>query len=297
MKNVSSLIFVVLVVVVLGFYMFTFQVRETEIALVTLFGDPVRTLDKPGLYLKWPTPINHVYKFDSRSYLYESVMEETNTRGGEPIIVTSYVIWSISDPLKYLESVQDKDGAEKQLFSLLRNSQNTVIGQHYFSEFVNSNPEKIQFSSIEEQMLDSIEGPAEEEYGINVRTVGIKQLGVSEKVTQEVFARMKADRQRKTEAILAQGSSQATAIRTEAESKKTEILAIAETHAQSIRGAGDAEAASYYKLLQEDPDFALFLRNIEALKTILSEKSTVVIDAETEPMELLKKVPDIKPRN
>jgi len=70
-----------------------------------------------------------------------------------------------------------------------------------------------------------------------------------------------------------------------------------EAQAKAIRGEGDAEAAKYYKLLEADPEFAMFLRNLEALGKILKEKSTIVLGAESEPIKLLKGIPDIKPKD
>jgi len=296
MKNVWVLIFVVLIVVVLVFFSITFQVRETERVLVTRFGKPVRSLFDPGLYSRWPSPIEKVHKFDSRSYLYQGPMEETTTKGGEPIIVTSYIVWKIGNPQKFLEAVQDKKGAEDKLRSLLRDTQNTIVGQHYFSEFVNSDPSKIKFESVENEMQINLGEYAGREYGIDIKTVGIRQLGISEKVTKEVFDRMKADRKRKTDEIISQGQAEADKIRADAEYKSQELRAIVEAQAKAIRGQGDAEAAKYYKLLEADPDLAMFLRDIEALKNILKEKSTIVLGAETEPIKLLKGIPDIQPK-
>lgn len=297
MKNVSVLIFVILIAAVLVLYFVSFQVRETQKALVTTFGKPTRSISEPGWYWKWPAPIQTIHEFDARAHLYEGIMEETTTRGGEPIVVTSYVVWKVGDPQEFLEAVQDKGGAEEQLKSLLRDTQNSIIGQHYFSEFVNTNPDEIRFKDTEDDMYKTLKKRlADKTYGIDIKAVGIKQLGVSEEVTKDVFERMKADRKRKTEAILAAGNAEATKIKTDAESKRTELLAVAEAQAKAIRGEGDAEAAKYYKLLEADPDLAMFLRDIEALKKILKEKATVVLSAETEPTKLLREIPDLKPR-
>ena len=130
-------------------------------------------------------------------------------------------------------------------------------------------------------------------YGIEIRDVGIKQLGVSEKVTQDVFDRMRADRKRKTEATIAAGTAEATRIRTDAESKRTELLAAAQARAKAIRGQGDAEAAQYYKQLEEDPELAIFLRQTEALQEDAKERSTIVLSAESEPFKLFREMPKI----
>jgi membrane protease subunit HflC len=297
MKNIWIFIFIILVAVVLTLFFFSFKVRETEVALVTTFGRATKTETEPGWkFLKWPRPINVVHKFDSRYQLYETLQEETTTKGGEPIIVTSYVIWKVADPLKFLNAVQDKTGAENNIKGLLRNTQNSVIGRHYFSEFVNSDPEKIKFAEIEREMRDAIAQHALNEYGIDIKIVGIKQMGVDKEVTKDVFERMKADRERKASKIEADGLAKAGAIKDEADKLKGILLAIAEAEAKAIRGAGDAEAAKYYKMLEVDPELAMFLRDVDALKNILDEKSTIILGADTEPVKLLRGLPDINPK-
>ena len=295
MKNVWVFVFVLLIVIVLGLYLFTFKLPETEIAVVTTFGEPTRTLYKPGLYFKWPRPINDVKRYDGRNQLYETVLMDTTTKGGEPITVTSYIIWKIDDPDTFRVSVGDKETARQRLHQLLTDAQNTVIGEHYFSDFVNSDPEKIKFTEIENEMATRI-GPGAEKLGIDVKVVGIRRLAVNDKVTEQVFVRMKAERKRKTEAITKAGETEADTIKKNAEARRTELLAIVEARAKAIRGSGDAEAAGYYRMLEEDPEFAMFLRDIEALRKILEKETTIILGADTDPIQLLKKVPDIQPK-
>jgi membrane protease subunit HflC len=226
----------------------------------------------------------------------EGVEEETVTKGGEPVIVQTYIIWRIAEPIKFREAVRDIPGAEKLLKSRLRDVQNKVVGRHYFSEFVDTDRAQIKFGDIENEMVQQINEPVKEAYGIQVETVGVKMLKVSEKVTEDVFARMKADRRRKAEATLAQGSAEAMKIKSDADSKITELMAATEARAKAIRGSGDAEAAQYYKMLEADPEFAMFLREIETLKKTLKERTTVVLPADAEPFKLLKEMPKIEPK-
>jgi modulator of FtsH protease HflC len=294
MKNISVMIIVVILVAILGLTLFSFQVRQTEKALVMQFGKHVRTIKEPGWHFKWPVPIQVVYKFDSRSHLYQRKIEETTTAGGDSIIVTSYVVWRVGDPLKFYQSVVDQPAAEKKLGDLLGGSQNTTIGKYAFSDFVNSDPTLIRFEKIESDMLASIQ-PKAAELGIDVQTAGIKQLAIPEKATQQVFDRMKAERQQKTDAILKEGDATAKKITSDAESKRTELLAVVEAQAKAIRGQGDAEAAKYYQMLDADPQLAIFLRDIDALKKVLKERTTIVLGADSDPIQLLKKIPDLKP--
>ena len=296
MKNITITTFILLILVVLGLLFFSFQVREIESALVTTFGRPTRQITEPGWYFKWPPPIEWVHKFDSRMIDFESALVETTTKGAVPIIIKTYVVWKIAEPLKFFNSVETVKEAENKLRSQLKDTQNRIVGQYSFSEFVNSDKSRIKIDRIEQKMLSDLQLAVRDNYGIEVKALGIKQLKISEEVSKDVFERMRAERNHRTETTVSEGQAEAAKIKTDADSKKAELLATAQARATAIRGQGDAEAAQYYKLLEADPEFAIFLRNIEALKEILKEMSTIVFSADTEPFTLLKTVPDLEPK-
>ena len=301
MKNLTITIFIVLIVAIMGLYLVSFQVREIESALVTTFGNPVRVITEPGWYFKWPMPIQLVYKFDSRMRVFEADLGETTTKGAVPIIVNTFVVWKIAAPLQFFNANERGSirEAERKLLSQISDTQNRVIGQHYFAEFVNSDPSKIIFEDIEKEMLDdfNIKQNIRDRYGIEIKAVGIKQLKISEDVSKDVFARMIAERDRKTEETIAEGNAEATKIRTDANSIKVELVAAAEARAKAIQADGDAEAAKSYKLLEADPEFAMFLQNIEALKKTLEEDWVYVFSADTYPFNILKDKPKLIPRD
>ncbi len=296
MKNIITIIFVALLVTVFALLLVSFQVRETEAALVTTFGKATRQITDPGLYFKWPPPIERVHKFDSRMKVFEADLVETTTKGAVPIIVRTYVVWRIAEPLKFFNSVVTVKEAENKLRSRLSNTQNEVIGQYTFAEFINSDAGKIKFEQIQNKMLADLKQPVMEEYGIEIKALGIKQLKISEEVSKDIFDRMRAERDRKTLTTIAQGNAEAAKIKADADSKKIELLSAAQARAKAIRGQGDAEAAKHYKMFEADPELAMFLQDIEALKKILQERSTVVISADTEPFKLLKEMPKLEPK-
>ncbi len=295
MRNAGIIIILVLIIGTLGLAFMSFQVRETESALVTRFDNPVRQIREPGWYFKWPLPIERVHKFDSRMRVLEANLGETTTRGAVPIIVNTYVVWRIEDPSLFFKAVQTVSAAESKLLSQIRDTQNRVIGQHSFGEFVNSDPEKVKFEQIEEEMKSDIIASASDVYGIKIETLGIKQLMVSEDVSKKVFERMQSERRRRTDSTIARGKAQAARIVADAEYKKKELLSAAEARAKTIRAQGDAEAARYYEQLEQDPELAMFLRSTEVLKEILKERSTVLLPADSEPLSLLLKMPKLTP--
>jgi membrane protease subunit HflC len=228
--------------------------------------------------------------------VFEADLGETTTAGAVPIIVNTYVVWRIAEPLQFLNAVGTVERAETKLLSHISDTQNRVIGKHSFGEFVNSDPNKIQFDRIQNEMLADLRAAVAKEYGMEIKTLGIKQLKVSEDVTKDVFERMKAERRLQTETTIAQGNAEATKIKTDADAKRTALLAAAEGRAKAIRGQGDAESAKYLKMLEEDPELAMFLRDLDALRNVLSERSTIVIPADSEPFDLLRKIPSFGPR-
>jgi membrane protease subunit HflC len=296
MKNVAIAIFIAFIVITLSLYLVSFQVRDTESCLVTTFGKATRPLVDPGVHFKWPFPIQQVHKFDSRMRVFAPQVEETPTAGGEPIIVNTYVVWKIAKPLEFFNAVKTVRKAEDELLrSRIRNTQNSVIGRHYFSEFVNSDPARVKFKEIEAEMLaDLRQAVADANYGIEIRALGIKQLKVSEEVSKKVFERMTAERIRRAEAIISQGTVEANKIRTDVDRKSQELIAAAEARAKIIRGKGDAEAAKYYEMLEANPELAKVLRNLESLEEILKERTTFVVPTDKEPFNLLQGMPELE---
>ncbi len=294
MRHIAIPILVAVIFLILATYLVAFQVRQSELAFVTRFGQPVRSITKPGLKLKLPTPIERVHKFDARMRLLEAEISEPTMRGKVPIIVASYMVWRIADPLQFYNSVGTIESAEIKLRSQIHDTQNRVIGQYSFAEFINSDPNKIKFDEIQGKMLADIAPRVVNEYGIEIKTLGIKQLKISQENTKVVFERMKTERKRRTEATIALGTAEATKIRTEANALKTGLLAAAEGRAKAIQGQGDAETAKYLEKMEQDPELAMFLRSLETLRTTLQEHTTLVIPTDSEPFSLLKKMPSLK---
>jgi len=151
MRHLGVPILILILVVVFLSMLVVFQVRQTEVAFVTRFGRPVRPVMEPGLHVKWPDPIESVTRFDSRMRLFEGDFAETTTRGAVPVIVKTYVIWRVADPLEFYKSVGTSiAGAENKLYSHVKDTQNRVFGQHHFGELVNSDPNQVRLAQIED---------------------------------------------------------------------------------------------------------------------------------------------------
>ena len=292
-KNALTIITASAIVVILILYLLAFQVRVNEQVIITTFGRPVRVLKDPGLYWKWPWPIQSSYRIDSRFQVMESRFEETYTRDGKNLIIATSLLWRIEDALRFLESVGTKTDLEKNIESVLRNYKNAVVGAHPLSHFISTDPQNLHFGEIEEEMRKLVADDTEETYGISVQSIKIKELGLPENTTAEVFKRMRKERERIAEGYRAEGEAEANKIRAAAESERDKTLAMAEAEAKRIRGEGDALAAKHYGVFSENEELALFLRKLDALKKTLKGKTTVILDTGTPPYDLLEKMPEL----
>jgi len=287
-RNTLLLTVGLLVAVMFVLLQVLFTVREGEAVVVTTFGKPVRELTAAGLYMRWPWPVQRIYRFDHRIHTLEGAFEETLTRDGKNILVAVYAGWRIQKPMEFLERVGTVEQAEHNLDSLLRSQKNAVLGQFPFAGLINTNAAAVQFDAIEQQMLAAVQAEALARYGVEVQFLGIRKIGLPESITEKVFARMKAEREEIAERYRSEGEGEAIKLRAAAESQRNQLLAKAEAEAKGIRAEGDARAAESYQVFEKNPELAMFLRKLEVLELTLQKKSTVVLSSETEPFDLLQ---------
>jgi membrane protease subunit HflC len=287
-KNRLSLVIGALLLVIFLAVLFAFQVRSTEVAVVTTFGRYSASHTEPGLKFRLPWPIQNIYRFDNRLQNFERKFEQTTTRDAKNILVSLFVGWRISDPKIFLERFNgDPLKAEQQLEGLVRNAKNAVIGRYSFSDFISPDPRRVKFEQFEAEVLKEIKGAAKDTYGLQVEVVGIKQLGLPEAITGKVFERMRSERERLVKQFTGEGEARAIEIRSDADRRRDELLAKAEADALRIIGEAEAQASKDYAVFEQKPELAVFLLQIKALKESLKDRATVILDQRTTPFNLL----------
>src|SRR5437867_5324533 len=147
-----------LLLIVAALLLFTFQVRKSEVAVVTTFGKPTRPITEPGAYFKLPWPVQKVYKFDQRVQNFEDKFTEGLTKDSFNLLTSVYVGWKITEPKaffpKFAGTTDPIREAEKVLESLLSNAKSAVVGQHPLSDFVSASDNGKNFVAIEKEILD-----------------------------------------------------------------------------------------------------------------------------------------------
>ena len=294
MKNPLTLLIAILIALVLLAYMFCFQVRYDESAVRTTFNrateaDVIRTA---GLRFKIPL-VHRVYKYPRQIRTLEMVSEQINTFDSVSVIVEAYLVWKIDDPLKYFNKLKNDARAEAALSQLMRQVPE-VIGTYRFDQLVNTDPTQIRLEEIETLAGDAIRADlANYDYGIEVVQVGIRRILLPDASTKEVFNRMKSERQRMAQADLSRGEAEATRIRSEARSASERIMSFAQREASLIETRGKLQAAGLYAAYEKHQEFAIFLRELEALKAMLEKNTYLVLDAnKLSPVNLFTAEPD-----
>jgi modulator of FtsH protease HflC len=267
-----------------------FQVRQTEVAVVTRFGKPVRNITEPGQYWKLPWPIEKVEHFDHRIHNMESGFEEVLTSDGFNLLIMSYAGWKINDPAVFFPRFGGSESsAEQNLTGLMRNAFAGVVGKHPLSHFISVNEKELKFVEIEQEILKRLQADVGASgYGVDVQFLGIKKLGLPESVTEKVFERMKSERQLLETQITTAAEQEASNIKSKADAESAQVLSAANAKATRIISEGEKEAAQYFETFKQEPALASFLLKLSGLEAFLKEKTTLVLDLESSPLELLK---------
>lgn len=284
---------IALLIILLG-YLVTFTVNFDETVMVTTFGKATKESVKnaegsnPGLYLKLPWPIQDVVRFDRRISVLEDRLEQQETSDKQVVIAKAYLTWRITDPLSFYRMFRTSERASEFLLERLRASK-AELGAFAFDDLTNPDPEKVRIEEAGSAILARLRKDlSSHDTGIEIRTAGINRVLLPESITKSVFARMKQTRQRFAQNARSEGNAVAQSIVAKTESDKRRILAFAERMAQRLRAEGDAAAAHYYAEYSKSPEFAIFLRKLDALKQSLEKSTSYIVDTESEPFDLLE---------
>ena len=289
---IGRIAFATLVVVLLVAYSAFFQVAEGNKAVVTRFGNPVRSIHKAGFCWKWPWPVEQAHTIDVRRRLYNSPYTATLTRDQKNVILLTYVVWRVEDPLLFLQSLGTREAMEIKLDGMVAASKNFHLGQYDLSALVSTVPGSIQTERIEEAILADIRKPSIDKYGIAVEQVGIKRIAYPEENISSVLDHMRADRRAEAGRLRAEGEKEAQRIRDEALVRSEEIRREGREEAGKIVGLAEREAAEIYARAHRiDPEFYQYWRSLEAMKKTLGSKATIILRTDQGFFDVLSSPP------
>lgn len=250
-----------------------FIITEKERAIKLRLGEIVEGDLTPGLHFKMPL-IDSVRIFDGRVQTLDARPQKFLTLGKKGVIVDSFVKWRISQADQFYKATSgDPALASSLLTPLVENGLRNEFGERTLHEVVSG--ERDELMQDQKERLDKL---TRAKFGLAIIDVRVKGIDLPEEVSSSVFGRMATEREREAREYRSKGKELAEGIRADADRQKTIIEANAYKDAQTIRGEGDALAASIYaQAYSKDPEFFSFVRSLRAYKESFATEGNLML--------------------
>jgi membrane protease subunit HflC len=261
--------------------------REGEQRIAFLLGDPVAVITEPGPAVTWP--FVRIDVFDGRWQHLSSEPREVTTADQERIVIDHYVVWRIVDPLQFRTTFPTGMlEAQKQIDQQARGQLREVVGQKRLMQVLKTERQGIM-GEITQRAASAVK-----RFGVEIADVRLNRTELPRGTEENVYARMRAERERLARKHRAEGEEEARTIRAEADRAAQVIVAEARRDAETERGRGDAEAARIYaEAYSQDADFYAFVRGLEAYRNTLGEGTTLVLPPDHEFFRLFQSGGDL----
>ena len=288
MKSHKTILLAAFVFLIIVLNSMLFTVNQTEYAVVTQFGRPVRAITQPGLNWKLPDPIQNIQRYDNRLKVYTPRVAEFLTRDKKNVMVESFTIWRIQDPVIFMKTLKTFSTAQERLNDVVFSELGVSLGRYDLDDLVNVAEDSLELPEMMVQMQEIADRKLSD-YGIQVTDVRVKVLNFPEKNKQSVFQRMRAEREKMARLYRSQGTEESSKIRATADKEKTLILSAAYEKAEKIKGEGDAQAIKIYaNAFQKDAEFYEFTRSLQAYEKLIDENTTLVLPSDAELLKYLR---------
>ena len=321
MKNKFMFFLFMLFAIFLIGYSSVFIVTEGRQAIVTQFGKPIgEPITDAGLHFKKPF-IQDIRFVDKRILSWDGFPNQIPTKDKKYIKVDTTARWRIVDALKFIQTVQNEQGAKTRLDTILDGHTRDIISSHNLVEAVRNSNDIL--NSIEEQkasikklkdqgvfiLEDEISGEVEHikkgreqlsqmivskadkelgELGIKLIDVQLRRISYEKSVEKKVYERMISERKRIAQKIRSIGKGEKAEIEGRLTRDLQKIESEAYRQAESIRGQADGKAAAIYaKALKVNPGFYDFIRSMEAYKKSIKNKK-FILSSDSEFFKYLK---------
>jgi membrane protease subunit HflC len=243
-------------------YASTFVVNEWETAIKLRLGEIVSSDYSPGIHFKVPV-LHDIKKFDRRIQTLDSPPQRFLTIEKKDVIVDSYAKWRVANPAQFFRSTGGSASRTARLLSeRINTSLRDEFGKRTIQEVVSEDRTELMAQLNREIDLKV------NELGVEVIDVRVKKIDLPPEVSESVYSRMRAERERVASDLRAKGAEAAERIQADADRQRTVTLADAYKESEQYRGEGDAKAAEIYaQAYGKDPDFYAFYRSLNAYRS------------------------------
>ena len=276
-KKIAGIILVAVVLVLLGSSVVV--TGENEYRLVRQFGRISKVIDEPGLGMKLPF-IQTTDTFPKQTLLYDLVPSEVITKDKKTMITDSYVLWKISDPMKFAQTLNGSvTNAESRINTAVYNALKNAISSMNQDEVITSRDGELS-QLVMTRIDDSMD-----QYGIELLMFETKQLDLPEDNKAAVYERMISERDNIAATYTAEGNSEAQVIKNTTDKEVAISISEAKKQAEILIAEGEAE---YMRILSEayntgeKQEFYSFVRSLDALReSMKGDNKTVVLSADS----------------
>jgi modulator of FtsH protease HflC len=240
-----------------------------------------------GLHTKTPF-VQTVIGFDKRLLNLELPGEQVILGDQRRLVVDSFTVFRIVDPLLYYQSVGPAEGAIRgRLNSIVSASLRRVLANNKLLDVLSAKREQIM-ATIRDQVNVEMKG-----FGVAIEDVRIRRADLPDENTKAILSRMQSERQRVAAQARAEGSEASQRIRADAERERTVLVADARATADNLRGEGEATAIrTYAKAYEQDANFFSIWRTLQAYREAFETgNSRLVLTPDNEFLRYLQSLP------
>lgn len=273
MKKIVFILASLLLIVVI-FSSFTVITHEDEYKLIKQFSKVNRVIEDSGISFKLPF-IESVDTLPKNIILYDLATSDVITKDKKAMVADSYVLWKITDPLKFAQSLSSSlSNAESRIDTVVYNALKTLIGSQAQNDIINS-----RSGALSSDIMTIVTRPMQE-YGITILAVEIKRLDLPNDNKTAVFNRMISERAQIAAGYVAEGEEESQKIQNITNREIQISISQAKAQAETLVAEGEAQ---YMKILSEAystaerKDFYEFIRSLDAVKISLTGDNKTVI--------------------
>lgn len=250
-----------------------YVVKETQRGVLLKFGEVVNPNLKPGIHVKVPF-VNNVRLFDGRILTVDSPAERFFTQEKKALIVDSYAKFRVLDTATYYTATNGEEArAAGLLAQRINDGLRNEVAVRTVQEVVSGSRDEVM-----ESITQRLSEVAATELGVEVIDVRVKKIDLPPDVSDSVYRRMNAEREKEARELRSEGQELAEGIRASADREVTVLEANAFREAEMVRGLGDAEATRIYaEAYNQDPEFYAFVRSLKAYQETFNAGSDIML--------------------
>lgn len=297
MKILRNAIVVVIALSFLAVNLIFFQVDATEAAVVTQFGEPIRTITDPGLYSKLPDPFQSVIRINTQLQIYNLPRTEFLTSDRSNIVLEAYSTWQVTNPLLFLQTVRSTANAQTRLADIINSEIGSALGQVELRQLVSVDTTQVKLSETLVNVTEKASARTRD-FGFIVTDVLLRELTFPQANLTSVFQRMRSERDAIARQLRSEGTEEAAKIRADADAEAAQIRANANEEAAGIRGQADADAIRIYAAaFGLDPEFYKFSRTLQSYAAFIDQNTTLILPSDIPLLSYLNAVGSDKSLN